>query len=68
MKAQEICRGVVMPTTLSFLNNIITAVELQVDGKVENFKHFIVKTNRKSIMNTDETQTTDSRLTWHSWI
>lgn len=37
MKAQEICLGVVMLTLSVLNNNIITAVELQMDSKVENF-------------------------------
>lgn len=50
--------------TLSVLNNkTITAVELQMDGKVENFYLNIFEEKTNKMTNTKQTQISDSCLT-----
>lgn len=67
MKAQEICLGVVMLTLSVLNNNIITAVELQMDGEGGNF-YLNISEQTKKITKKKETQTLDSCLTCNSWI
>lgn len=58
MKAQEICLGVVMLTPSVLNNNIVMAVELQMDGKVENF---YLNISKQSQQNDKHKRTSDLR-------